>query len=116
MALLPHGTNLAAAGVLHDSVEDSEGRVTLEMISDQCCGEVAFIVGQVTHLHGITYDDYIRNLSRNREPTLVKLADLADNMAPDRCMVDSDARLASLVKHAKALQWLRDHARTRGWI
>jgi hypothetical protein len=46
----------------------------------------------------------------------VKLADLADNMAPDRCMVENPKQEASLMKHARALQLLRGHAKTMGWI
>lgn len=114
MALLPAG--LACEGVLHDSVEDSGGLVTRDLIENSCGPLVAFTVGLLTHARGVSYDTYIGDVSRYRDATLVKLADLADNLAPDRCMVDSDARVASLVKHAKALQFLREHARTRGWI
>ena len=115
MSLLKHGELMAAAGVLHDSVEDSNGRVTLEMIETECGVSVAELVRKLTHLDDVSYDDYILDISLVEAATRIKLADLADNMAPDRCMVANPKQEQVLLKHARALQYLRGVAVTNGW-
>jgi (p)ppGpp synthase/HD superfamily hydrolase len=116
MSLLARGEELAACGVLHDSVEDSDGRVTYDTILAECGSDVARIVDLLTHEPSVPYEDYILAVSMDPQATLVKLADLADNIAPDRLMVQNDKQLASLVKHGKALQRLRNIAKAHGWL
>ncbi len=117
MDLLPrYGEAHAAVGVLHDSIEDSEGRVTREMIEEQCGAAIADAVQVLTHLAGVTYEDYVQVVAQDQMATRVKLADLADNIHPFRLMVQNDHQAAVLVRHGKALQQLRDHATKKGWL
>jgi len=68
------------AALLHDSVEDSNGVVTLEMIREQVSPEVAAIVDIMTHRPEVPYMDYIRKISLDPDASVIKVADLFDNM------------------------------------
>ncbi len=106
----------AAVGVLHDAVEDSEGLVTAALIEDACGSAVAEAVQILTHVESVPYEGYIVEVSKDMVATRVKLADLTDNIHPWRLMCKGDNQAAILVKHGKALQYLRDHATKQGWL
>lgn len=107
---------LCAMGILHDSVEDSNGKVTVGRIFREVGLEVSLVVQYLTHADDVPYEDYVTNLSQDRQATLVKLTDLADNLAPDRLMVANEKQMAVMVRHANALQKLREHAMAKGWL
>ena len=103
-------------GILHDTVEDSEGRVTLADIRDELGHEIALQVGRLTRLDGQPYSVYLDQVAQHRTATRVKLADLADNLAPFRMMAGTPDQRKALVRHGRALHELRDIARSNGWI
>lgn len=70
---------MAAAGVLHDVVEDTT--VTLKDISDATTLYVTGIVDGVTRRRGETYRAFVTRAARRTATRLIKRADVADNMA-----------------------------------
>jgi len=106
-----------AVGVLHDSVEDSNGLITKEIIAANCGTLVAEAVDLLTRREAEHYDDeYLVRVMTDRLATRVKLADLADNLGPFRLMVANDHQAKVLVRHGRALHRVRDYARTMKWI
>lgn len=108
-----YGEEVMTAALLHDSVEDSEGRVTNALIEAQVGYDEAKITGLLTHISDLPYTQYIKSLYAvddwfHRSAVRIKLADLADNIDPTRLLVRDDHESRVLAKHAKALQELRE--------
>lgn len=70
------------AGVLHDTVEDTD--TTLDSIRDAFGQEVAEIVDSVSQRPGEEYLDFIRRSNAHPVGRLVKIADICDNLLPSR--------------------------------
>jgi hypothetical protein len=72
--------------VLHDVIEDTA--VTLDDLRREGFGEdVLAAVACVTHRPGESYADYVVRCKGHPVARRVKLADLADNSRPDRCIL-----------------------------
>ena len=106
----------ACIGILHDSIEDSEGRVTQASIATELGAEIAFHVAVLTRVKGQEYGEYLDQVAQHKLATRVKLADLADNLAPFRLMCGDYKQQQALKRHGQALHELRDIARGHGWI
>lgn len=77
---------LRMIAVLHDLVEDTP--VTIEELRREGYPEsVLAALDAITRRRGDTYDQYITRVRANQLATQVKLADLQDNLSPDRCHV-----------------------------
>lgn len=98
-ALSLDNPNEKIIALLHDVVEDTS--VTLEDIEKEFGSEIAFIIEKLTHEKHIPYMDYIKRLSRNSIAKAVKIADLYDNLDPDR-----DFKGRNTNKYKKALNYL----------
>jgi hypothetical protein len=96
--------------VLHDVVEDTP--VTVEDLRREGFGkEVLAAVDCVTHRRGEPYADYVARCKANPVARRVKLADLADNSRPDRCILRPDraARdLARVCRYVLSYKFLTD--------
>ncbi len=79
---------MMAAAVLHDVVEDSE--VTVGEIRSQFGAEVAEIVDSVSRRLYEKYFDFIERCRVHPQGRRLKLADLQDNMRPDRALWTSE--------------------------
>ncbi|MEV6246826.1 HD domain-containing protein [Streptomyces sp. NPDC051742] len=105
--LAPLGPHLAMAGLLHDVIEDTDWtaeRLRAEGIPDR----VVDIVEAVTNRPGTTYEEKIRQITRDRDATLVKIADNAHNSRADRAAAlppDRRERLAAKYRAARELLW-----------
>lgn len=77
---ITHDSDLYCAAMLHDAVEDSNGKVTLEMIAKEISPEVAEIVGTLTHTKGEDYFEYIARVCANPGAAQIKRADVLDNL------------------------------------
>ena len=66
--------------VLHDAVEDSKGKVTLQMIGELFGNQVMAIIAILTHDPDVPYDDYIKDISTSQAATSIKIVDLEHNM------------------------------------
>jgi (p)ppGpp synthase/HD superfamily hydrolase len=100
-----YGTDLYVAALLHDVVEDTD--VTLQYVRSAFGDAVADLVDAETRRNdqGETYMDYIARVKASGDDAVaLKLADLADNMDPER----STGRSDSLMKrYEKAVSVLR---------
>ena len=94
---------LKILAVLHDSVEDSGGKVTLDMIRDNLGDDVADRILLLTHDKNDTYGDYINEIALDKYATAVKIADLEHNMDVRR-IGKVHKKLATYIKSWKALK------------
>ncbi|MGA5195768.1 HD domain-containing protein [Streptomyces exfoliatus] len=105
--LAPLGPHLAMAGLLHDVIEDTDWtaeRLRAAGIPDR----VVEIVAAVTNRPGTSYEEKIRQITRDRDATLVKIADNAHNSRADRAAAlppDRRERLAAKYRAARELLW-----------
>jgi len=109
--LQKYGEAHAAIGFLHDAVEDSEGRVTLDLIEQETSKKMRDVVEILTRTAGQKYETYLTRVSHDPWATRVKLEDLADNLSPFRLMAGTQGQVSALKRHGKALHWLRDQAK-----
>src|SRR3990167_2140378 len=82
MALMLQGDDLRTVALLHDVVEDTS--VTLKDLSDSFPTHIIEAVDAMTHRHGETYNKYLTRVNQNILAKQVKIADLRDNLSPDR--------------------------------
>jgi hypothetical protein len=93
------------AALLHDVVEDTP--VTLEQISAEGFSEpVLTAVRLLTHDPAVSYEDYIRQLSKDPIAKEVKLADLEDNSDIRRLKEVDEKAVGRLRKYLFAYRYL----------
>lgn len=80
------GPKVVAAALLHDIIEDHPGSWNMDRLSREFSPEVATIVEIVSRRPDENYKNFIERIatSGNVYAIKVKLADLADNMDPNR--------------------------------
>lgn len=78
--------------ILHDVVEDSSVTLADLSVEHEFPEEIVRAVEAITRMKDEEYPDYIVRVSRNKMATIVKMADLVDNMDLTRLpkLVDSD--------------------------
>lgn len=80
-----------AIALLHDVVEDCS--VTSQELADRFGLDIAYAVDVLSRRRGVTSDSYYRRIRKNKLALPVKLADIADNLDPDRLYkLDADTR------------------------
>lgn len=81
-SLLPD-TEAALVGMLHDVLEDTDTpyRMLCEMFGRQTAAQVALLT---RHRYEDYFDSYLRSIKNHPLATRVKLADIADNLRPER--------------------------------
>ena len=97
--------------VLHDIVEDCSneafGNWDLKRLQRVGFGHnVINVVDLLTREDGVDYMEYIYEVSKNREATLIKLADLKDNMDSTRLDKLSEKDIERMVKYHTAYRYL----------
>lgn len=93
--------------ILHDIVEDTD--VSLDEIEKEFGIEVKEKIGLLTHKKDMSYDDYIKRISKDLIATEIKIADLKDNLMPAR-LRKIKARYKNLdrvKKYLKSLDFLK---------
>ena len=93
--------------VLHDVMED--GEITPEILraegfSDEVCSAVALL----TKMPGDSYEEYLNRLEGNPIARSVKIADLKDNMNPDRIKEPTQTDIERMEKYRKAMEFLKE--------
>lgn len=68
-----------SAGWLHDTIEDC-GVSERDLLEMGVPAPVVELVGVLTHLESETYEDYIKRISKNKQATRIKLADIYCNL------------------------------------
>jgi (p)ppGpp synthase/HD superfamily hydrolase len=77
--------HVICAGVLHDAIEDARDPGAARSSIHRACGPAVLrLVETLTHRKDETYTDYILRVSQSRDATVIKLADLNDNLDPVR--------------------------------
>lgn len=71
--------DLMCVALLHDIVEDSDGRVTIAQIREKFNDRIANGVDAMTKRAGESYEGYIERLKGNIDAVRVKMADLRHN-------------------------------------
>ncbi len=76
--------NAMIVGYLHDLVEDTD--VSLKDIYENFGNKILEAVDAMTHRRNEPYVEYLKRVKSNHIATVVKMADLLDNMNPRRCV------------------------------
>lgn len=80
MRLRTEDPELMSIAVLHDAIEDSDGKVTIETIeAEGHSPRVVAALRLLTHSPSEPYDEYVKRVATNRDATRVKIEDLRDN-------------------------------------
>lgn len=112
--LRTHDEELMSIAVLHDSVEDSSGAVTLDSLrADGFSDRVLRALALLTHNKSTPYEEYIAAISGNTDATLVKIEDLRDNSDITRLKGLRDKDIERVQKYHKAYLFLRGVLETR---
>jgi len=83
-AQLKGGVAALIVGYLHDIVEDTD--VSLITIYEKFGNKILEAVDAMSHRPNEPYVEYMNRVERNHIATVVKMADLLDNMDPNRCV------------------------------
>ncbi|PIF09467.1 HD domain-containing protein [Janthinobacterium sp. 13] len=93
--------------VLHDVVEDSDGKITFDDLAREGFSrEVIDGVRAVTRIEGESYDDFIARAALNPVGKAVKLADLAENSDLSRIDMPTQKDLERVEKYRRAMGYL----------
>jgi (p)ppGpp synthase/HD superfamily hydrolase len=94
--------------VLHDVVEDSDGKVSFDDLAREGFSqEVIDGVRAVTKIEGESYEDFIARAALNPLGKAVKLADLAENSDLSRIEAPTQKDLERVEKYRRAMEYLR---------
>jgi (p)ppGpp synthase/HD superfamily hydrolase len=97
---------LYVAAVLHDVVEDSP--ITIADIEKAFNHYIARIVESLTRIDREPYlTGFIPRCKLNQESSVIKRADIEDNLDPRRILAPTKENLARVKKYYKALEILR---------
>ena len=99
------GEDAMCAAVMHDLVEDTKYSFT-DIVNLKFNQQVCYSLGRVTHLQGMSYEDYIDDVSNDPIAIAIKLADLKDNMDPTRLKGLTKRDLKRMEKYQKAYVYL----------
>lgn len=105
VALQCETTKEKIAALLHDAIEDSDGKVTIEMLKEYFSDEVIEAIKQLTH---DDKDDYFEYLKKMTSPIAlrVKLADLTMNMDLSRIANVTEQDLIRTERYKKAKEFV----------
>lgn len=93
--------------VLHDVVEDSDGKVTFDdLASEGFSQEVIDGVRAVSKIEGESYEAFIARAALNPVGKAVKLADLAENSDLSRIEMPTEKDLERVGKYGRAMGYL----------
>jgi (p)ppGpp synthase/HD superfamily hydrolase len=105
--LAVQGFRTQMVAVLHDVLEDTA--VTVEKLREiGLPEEVVTAVLALTHSAASTYEDYVEQVARNPLARVVKLADLADNLANNRRLDGAPEVVARIDRYERAARRLRE--------
>ena len=98
---------LAIVAILHDSVEDSGGKITVSDIQKEFGNEVAKAVDVLTKRASIPYDSYISKIKSNSLARKVKIVDIIHNSDISRIPNPGKLDYERLEKYKHSLSILR---------
>jgi (p)ppGpp synthase/HD superfamily hydrolase len=92
--------------VLHDLLEDTDTTVN-ELAAARFSQAVIDAVVALTRCPEQTYEEYIEVVAQNRLARVVKLADLADNLANNRQLPSTPEVQERILRYERAIERLR---------
>ena len=108
MRLRTEDTDLMCIAVLHDSIEDSEGAITIDtLMAEGFSPRVLAALKLLTHDPAEPYDEYVKRISTNKDATRVKLEDLRDNSDITRLKGVRQKDFERVQKYNRAYLFLR---------
>lgn len=108
MRLRTDDQELMQIAILHDSIEDSDGDVTIDSLCKEGFSErVLAALRRLTHNKNEPYEDYIKNITTNKDAVRVKLEDLRDNSDITRLKGLREKDFTRMVKYHKAYHFLK---------
>ena len=97
----------AVVALLHDVLEDTDTDVW-DLISEGYSDEIIQAVEAITHREGESYTDYLKRVKQNDIALIVKLADISDNLGPERLdLLEPELAVRLIEKYGIALETLR---------
>lgn len=97
----------AVVALLHDVLEDTDTDVW-DLISEGYSDEIIQAVEAITHHEGESYIDYLKRVKQNDIALIVKLADISDNLGPERLdLLEPELAVRLIEKYGIALETLR---------
>lgn len=95
------------AALLHDTVENTTR--TIEEIREKFGEKVASLVDSLTRRNGETYMQFIHRCAADPIARIIKLADIEDNIRPERVQTLPDAQRGITDRYDKARKILNSH-------
>lgn len=100
------GTKEKIVALLHDTIEDTD--VTAKYLLEQGFpDEIVTAVLSVSKKEGENYEDYVKRAAKNPIGSIVKMADLEDNMDIRRLREITEKDVKRLKKYLSAWQYLK---------
>lgn len=108
MRLRTDDQELMQIAVLHDSIEDSNGAVTIDSLHKEGFSErVLTALRRLTHNKNDSYEEYIKNITTNKDAVRVKIDDIRDNSDITRLKGLREKDFARMEKYHKAYLFLK---------
>ena len=98
---------LVIPALLHDLLEDCPEWDPEKLLAAGLSKEDLYLVILLTRHKGLTYEGYINAISTNKDATIIKLADLRDNMDITRLTRLSQKDFERLQKYHMSYQFLK---------
>jgi len=108
MRLRTDDQELMQIAILHDTIEDSNGAVTIDQLHKLGFSErVTAALARLTHDKLTPYEDYVKYITTNKDAVRVKLEDLRDNSDITRLKGLREKDFARMEKYHKAYLFLK---------
>ncbi len=102
-----HSIKTQMVAVLHDAIEDSEGKLSFhDLRQNGFDDQVIFPLELLTKIKGADYDLYVQRLAVNSRSRAVKKADLFDNLDLTGLENPSLKRIETIEKYGRSLLYL----------
>ena len=109
MRLRTEDHELMSIDILHDAVEDSEGAVTFQTLTEMGFSQrVIDGVAALTKHEGESYDDFIKRCALNPDAKQIKMEDIKDNSDVTRLKGLRQKDFERLEKYCKAYDYLKN--------
>lgn len=104
-----HTMEQKIVAVLHDVIEDTD--LTIDQLQEAGFPQPILVaINALTHQPGETYKQYINRVAQNQLATVVKLADLTENMKLSRIPLPTEKDQQRLKRYQKAYQRLQSES------
>lgn len=108
MRLRTTDSELMQMAIMHDVIEDSDGKVTIKTLEELGFSKrVTECLALLTHDKEVEYETYIMRIASNKDAIRVKMEDLRDNMDVTRLKGLREKDFERMKKYSKAYTFLK---------